>query len=408
MPVQIGQKAPIDGLFTAHDGSHMKYSAKRGDVAQSAGRFCVDGPTVSLLQRAFSVSHVSEFDGLLQKKDIADATTTETTESTVNRKRSTTTATPLVPECIVASINWTNPQPECLAPQLATKRQVDDPDSYFPSVISYVSSAPATRGVEDFSVARNRSYSGKILVYGTSKYLLETVDGRYFSTGHHSSELFLPMYHFDRAGFDFDFVTSDGGAVAVEEWSFALATADGEFPAYEDKLRATYDMFKTEMSTPKLTADIPTDLSGYKGIFIPGGHGPLIEEHLDADLGVLLRQAHSMNLPVLSLCHGPNALRSGALGGEFPFAGYNFAMFPDAQDVISTSFGYLPSVPKEENQAERILKELGMNMMNTAMDDTVVEDRELLTGSSQLASQKFSVMAVAKLFEAASSSSALS
>lgn len=331
---------------------------------------------------------------MLQKKNTAEST--DSTETTVNRKRSTT-ATPLVPECIVASINWTNPQPECLAPQLATKRQVDDPDSYFPSVLAYTSSAPATKGVEDLSAVRDRSSSGKILVYGTSKYLLETVEGKYFSTGHHSSELFLPLYHFDRAGFDFDFVTSDGGAMAVEEWTFALATADGEFPAYEDKLRSTQDMFKTGMSTPKLTADIPTDLSGYKGIFMPGGHGPLIEEHLDADLGRLLRNAHVRNLPVMSLCHGPNALRSGALGGDFPFAGYNFAMFPDAQDAASPAFGYLPGALKEENHAESKLTQLGMNIMNTGMDDTVVEDRELLTGASQLSAQKFSAMAVAKL-----------
>jgi len=88
-PVKPGQKAPIDGLFTAHDGSNVAHSARRGDVAHVAGKFCVDEPTVALLQRAFSVAHVSEFDVLLQKKKTA-STEASSTEEAVSRKREPT------------------------------------------------------------------------------------------------------------------------------------------------------------------------------------------------------------------------------------------------------------------------------------------------------------------------------
>lgn len=92
--VVAGQTAPINGLFTATDGSKVDYMAKRGDVAQSAGRFCVDEPTVALLQRAFSVSELSEFDVLLQKKSenstVAPGTTT--TEGSVAGKNAATTS----------------------------------------------------------------------------------------------------------------------------------------------------------------------------------------------------------------------------------------------------------------------------------------------------------------------------
>merc|ERR1740117_1153383 len=89
--VEVGQKAPIDGVFTANDGSKVSYRATRGDVAQSAGRFCVDEPTVALLQRAFSVSDVSDFDVLVQKKktttEEGSTEATASTEATVSRKR---------------------------------------------------------------------------------------------------------------------------------------------------------------------------------------------------------------------------------------------------------------------------------------------------------------------------------
>jgi len=88
--VVAGQTAPINGLFTATDGSKVDYIANRGDVAQSAGRFCVDEPTVSLLQRAFSVSDVSEFDVLLRKKSASSTEATGTTESSVAGKTATT------------------------------------------------------------------------------------------------------------------------------------------------------------------------------------------------------------------------------------------------------------------------------------------------------------------------------
>jgi len=91
--VVVGQVAPIKGMFTATDGSKVDYSAKRGEVAQSAGRFCVDEPTVSLLQRAFSVSDVSEFDVLLRKKSVNSTEAAGTTEGSVAGKTATTTST---------------------------------------------------------------------------------------------------------------------------------------------------------------------------------------------------------------------------------------------------------------------------------------------------------------------------
>jgi len=178
-----------------------------------------------------------------------------------------------------------------------------------------------------------------------------------------------------------------------------MAIGSNGFPSYESLLRETAAKHQQEMSHPKRSADIPKDLSGYAGILMPGGHGPLVDAHLDADLGALLRQAHAMELPIMTLCHGPTVLRSAALGGEFPFKGYKTKMFPDAVDVYlaGEDLGYLPGFLKPEDHAESKLVELGMEIMNTEFDDSVYQDRELITGASNLAAQKFSELALRAL-----------
>jgi len=49
---------------------------------------------------------------------------------------------------------------------------------------------------------------------------------------------------------------------------------------------------------------------------------------------------------------------------------------------------------KPEDQAESKLVELGMEIMNVELDDSVYQDRELITGSSNLGAQKFSEFAI--------------
>jgi len=305
--------------------------------------------------------------------------------------------------CDVESLGWRSAwqlvwqRKACFAPVPAEKRHPDDPDSFIPSVFSRLYGSPATTGVEDLELGPYTG-QGKILVYTTSKYLVEMANGLFFNTGVHTSEILLPLYHFARAGFDqFDFVTRDGLPIALEEWTFPMATAGNGFEAYEDKLRATAATHQAAMNSPKASSEVPKDLSGYIGIFIPGGHGPLVEFHLDGDLGALLRQAHATELPIMTLCHGPTALRAAALGGEFPFVGYKTRVFPDATDDQSPTFGYLPGLLKPEDHVEAALTALGMEVVDAAMDDAVFQDRELITGNTNLGSQKFSELAITSL-----------
>merc|ERR1711916_316897 len=91
---------------------------------------------------------------------------------------------------------------------------------------------------------------------------------------------------------------------------------------------------------------------------------------------------------------GPNALRSAALGGDFPYSGYKIRIFPDSVDEYTPHIGYLPGYITEPMKPEANLKALGVQVANIAMDDSVSVDRELVTGASQLAAQKLAFAAL--------------
>jgi len=232
---------------------------------------------------------------------------------------------------------------------------------------------------------------GKILVLGSSKYLLPCTNGKYFNTGHHTTETLVPLYHLDKAGFKFDIATLDGAALALEEWTFPMALG------YEDKLKEIRNKIRDQLEKPTKCEDIAEDLDSYAALFFPGGHGPLIEMHTSEHLGKLLRSANAKGITTIALCHGPSALRAGAVGGEFPYKGYKVVVFPDSMDKLSPKFGYLPGYLSVDYQCEAKLKALGCQVQNKKMDDSVAVDRELITGASQLSAQNLAVAATKAL-----------
>jgi len=273
------------------------------------------------------------------------------------------------------------------------KKHPSDPDSFWPSKMSYGASTPSLKGFAELNIATQYAGTKKILVLCTSKRFLEMQNGKFFTTGHQTSEIFVPMYHMEKCGFTFDMATPDGSPVAIEDWTYPMATG------YEDKLRQMASKVAEALSSPLKMTDIALDLEKYAAVFCPGGHGPVIEQPKIEALGAILRAAHQKSLPTISLCHGPAAFRAAAIGGDFPYKGYKLCLFPDKADKSSPSFGYLPGQMKAEDMVEAALVKLGMLPQNKEMDDSTCVDRELITGASQQASQTVAVLACKALAE---------
>jgi molecular chaperone Hsp31 and glyoxalase 3 len=235
-------------------------------------------------------------------------------------------------------------------------------------------------------------YTGalKVLVVCTEEHDLEMANGNLFSTGNHPVETLLPMLHMKAAGFDFELATPTGKPVAFEMWAM---------PTRDEAVQQLFRELAPQLANPTPLEAVAPSLEGYAAIFVPGGHGALIDLPQNANLGALLRAAHAKALPTFSLCHGPGALLSAAVGSKEPFiyAGYEIVVFPDSIDKFTPYLGYLPG-PMPVWIGE-LLTAKGLVVTNDNMDGSTHAFKELITGDSPLASNNLGKAAAAVLLK---------
>mmetsp|Transcript_34453 Transcript_34453/g.70480 ORF Transcript_34453/g.70480 Transcript_34453/m.70480 type:complete len:283 (-) Transcript_34453:75-923(-) len=233
-------------------------------------------------------------------------------------------------------------------------------------------------------------YTGKkpILVVCTDDGRMKMKNDKVFNTGNHPIEMFLPMLHFRDAGFTFDIATVSGGHVVLEMWAY---------PTKDEHVKSLHESVQSMMEKPKKLADIES-LDGYAAIFIPGGHGAMVNLPESVELGRLLHEAHDKGLPTVTLCHGPAALlATKAEEKEFAYGGYKSVCFTDKTDGTTPSFGYLPG--QMPWKCQEALETQGIEIVNKSETGATNVDRELITGDSPNAAQNLGVVAAPILVE---------
>ena len=176
-----------------------------------------------------------------------------------------------------------------------------------------------------------------------------------FNTGNHPVEMLLPMLHFRDAGFKFDIATTTGKPVVLEMWAY---------PNKDEEIKKLSASIDSMMKSPKKISDIK-NLDAYSAVFIPGGHGAMINLPTNVDLGKLLHIAHKEKMPTVTLCHGPAVLLSTSAEGsgtEFAYKGYDSMCFTDKTDDFTPKVGYLPGKMPWGCQDE--LVKAGMTIVN--------------------------------------------
>lgn len=274
-----------------------------------------------------------------------------------------------------------------IAPQL-------EPDgSYSPSKLAL---KLGTKAKTDYTPVVYEKYKGKkskILVIFSENKNLKMANGKLFSTGNHPVEALLPMLHLKNAGFEFEVATPTGKPAVFEMWAF---------PNEDENVKSIYNELKPHFEQPKKLTDFTTqsfdDIDSYAAVFIPGGHGAMINIPQDKNVGKILKWANQNKLFTISLCHGPGAFLATTLeGNEFLYKGYKMCVFPDSVDKQTPMVGYLPG--KMAFPVSEKLKELGANVTNKKADDSVCLDRTLITGASPLASNNLGKLAANTLLK---------
>ncbi len=264
----------------------------------------------------------------------------------------------------------------------------EEPDGSFrPSKLALKLS---TSDVSDFEPVPYSPYQGKrskVLVIFTEEKNMRMQNDTLFSTGNHPVEALLPMLHLRNAGFEFEIATPTGKPVVLEMWAM---------PKKDKEVVGIYENLKPRLDQPRSLADVldglKEDIESYAAVFVPGGHGAMLGIPEDANVGKVLRLAHTNDLFTISLCHGPGSFLATTLeGGNFIYSGYRMAVFPDSVDKMTPKIGYLPGhMPWRLGEK---LKALGATIVNKKSDDTTCVDRKLITGASPLAANALGKLA---------------
>lgn len=123
------------------------------------------------------------------------------------------------------------------------------------------------------------------------------------------------------------------------------------------------------------------DLAGFDAVFVPGGHGPMVDLADNPDVGRLLVALHGRSAPIAALCHGPALLLSAPerSDGQWLFDGYRLTCFTDEEE-IQTEAGMLGM----SWFLDTALKNAGAVFDDgpAAWISHVVADRNLITGQN--------------------------
>jgi molecular chaperone Hsp31 and glyoxalase 3 len=281
----------------------------------------------------------------------------------------------------------------CITLYVTSRPKLELDGSYSPSKLAIMLGTVSKTDYEAISYEKYQGKKSKILVIFTEQKNLEMKNGKMFSTGNHPVEALLPMLHLKNAGFDFEIATPTGKPVVFEMWAF---------PQEDEAVKAIYDEFKSSFESPKKLAEFTDtliiDAASYAAVFVPGGHGAMIDIPEDKNVAKVLNWAHQNDVFTISLCHGPGSFLTTTLDGQkFIYAGYRMAVFPDAVDEMTPMIGYLPG-HMILGVSER-LKSFGANIVNTEGDETVCVDRKLITGASPLASNELGRLAANTLLK---------
>src|SRR5271169_5329191 len=272
-------------------------------------------------------------------------------------------------------------------------------DGTFPNFNEWdVPSVPSLSS--DFREENKMTTKGKVLVLVSSGHGLPLKDGKvYAGAGYYLNELTVPVRTLMKEGYEITFANPKGNTPQMDVNSAIAQFFGGD----EAKLQG-YLKFRdtlTGLKNPTRISDvIASGLDQYDAVFVPGGHGPMMDLLDDPDAGTVMRHFHETSKPTAVLCHGPISLLS-ALPNSTEVVGALAA--GDAAGARAKAQGWIYSGYKmtifstaEEQQREPL--EIGGKVLfypdfalRTAGGDVsvvapwksyVLQDRELISGQN--------------------------
>ncbi|WP_109476183.1 type 1 glutamine amidotransferase domain-containing protein [Paraburkholderia sp. C35] len=263
-------------------------------------------------------------------------------------------------------------------------------------------------------VSASAQSKGKVLVVMSSAHELDLRDGKKYATGYYLNEFVVPYRKLVEAGYEPVIANPNGDMPVMDANSNNKLFFGGDDKARADAL--TYSKGIQQLKHPKTLASVVAEgTNGYVGLFIPGGHAPMVDLQKDKNLGKILTSFHESGRPTGIICHGPIVLlstlqdpdafvasliandgKANSLSKGWPYAGYHLTVFSTGEEQqLEGPNGLGGNVQFYPVNA---LAEAGAHVESVAnWHSNVVVDRELITGQQPMSAPEFGDVLVAKL-----------
>jgi putative intracellular protease/amidase len=256
-----------------------------------------------------------------------------------------------------------------------------------------------------FKEEKNMTTKGKVLVLVSSGHGLPLKDGKvYARAGYYLNELTVPVRALMTEGYEITFANPKGNTPQMDVTSATAGFFGGDEAKLQDYLKFRDTL--TGLKNPTRISDVvASGLDQYDAVFVPGGHGPMIDLLDDPDAGTVLRHFHKTSKPTAVLCHGPISLLSALPNSTEVVAalsaGDTAGAHAKAQGWIYSGYKLTIFSTAEEQQREPL--EIGGKVLfypdfalRTAGADVsvaapwqsyVLQDREVISGQNPFSDQ---------------------
>src|ERR1700723_3114859 len=241
---------------------------------------------------------------------------------------------------------------------------------------------------------------GKVLVLVSSGHGLPLKDGKvYAGAGYYLNELTVPVRALMKEGYEITFANPKGNTPQVDVHSEVADFLGGDAAKLQD-----YMLFRDGLKglrDPARIADvIASGLDQYDAVFVPGGHGPMIDLLDDPDAGTVMRHFHKTSKPTAVLCHGPISLLAASPNSKEIVAALTAGDIVEAKAKAQGWIyaGYKMTIFSTAEEQQREPLEIGGKVLfypdfalQTAGGDVsvlapwssyVLQDRELISGQN--------------------------
>lgn len=245
-------------------------------------------------------------------------------------------------------------------------------------------------------VAMANTPSKNVLVVLTGVDYITGKDGKRHKTGYWLEEFSVPYKAMVETGIKVTVATPNGNRPVADPSSVAT-DKDGK-PIYWSSKEEYFEALKIKAEVldkgkiESLAVLNKKGLDGFDAIFFPGGHAPMEDLVVDANVGKALRYFHTENKPTALVCHGPIAILSTVDGDDFPYRGYKVTAFSNSEEKGSEVGQHLKVTPEDAlNKAGAIFIK-GDDWLSH-----VVEYRELITGQNPASSKAIAEALIRRL-----------